>query len=138
MARIAIDIESITSAISRYIGSRAPNLIKSLNTVCLKLYSRSCIELLIYEPQKLRDTLLHYNDTTTTKFIIKYLFLQPIIEENSGETPLDRLATLFIDDAERFREELWKILQKRKTQPSNSNKRKQQEQACLHQIHSSN
>lgn len=93
-----------------YIASRAPEFMKALNRACVKYYNKDCIMLLLEEPEKLRNILLKYNDRTTTKFVIKNLFLKPLLEGLDKERLLDDLADSFIEDSDTFKKKLCNIL----------------------------
>ena len=104
-------MERVVESISRHIESRAPDFLKALNKICIKHYSKNCVELFIEEPEKLRDLLLKYNDTPTAKFIIKHLFIQPTVRGAGKENCLETLSQLFIEDTKKFKEELQKTIQ---------------------------
>jgi len=102
----------LVSIVKRYMDSKAPGYFTSLDIFCRKFSGKSCIDLLIDEPDKLRDVLVNKlgNDIYTTYFIIKYLFLRPILIELDRLDVEEELATLFIQNPEKFREKLKQIL----------------------------
>lgn len=97
-------------AIEEHMSLVAPEFLKALNRVCLKSYGSECASLLLEEPARLRDLLLQYNDERTTKFVVKNLFLRPLLKPLGAEDLAERLAEDFIRDASRFRSELRELL----------------------------
>lgn len=106
---------SIAKNIHSYIASRAPEFLKALNRVCIRYYNKDCITLLLEEPEKLRDILLKYNDIATAKFVIKNLFLKPLLEklDRDKEKLLEDLSSNFIEDSEVFKRKLQDVLRYR-------------------------
>jgi hypothetical protein len=101
-----LDRSKLVSIVKRYMDSKAPGYFTSLDIFCRKFSGKSCIDLLIDEPDKLKLG----NDIYTAYFIIKYLFLRPILIELDRLDVEEELATLFIQNPEKFREKLKQIL----------------------------
>jgi hypothetical protein len=106
------DRSRLASIVKRYMDSKAPGYFNSLDISCRKFSSKSCIDLLIDEPDRLRDVLANKlgNNIYTAYFIIKHLFLRPILIKLDRLDVEEELATLFIQNPEKFREKLKQIL----------------------------
>lgn len=100
----------LTEAIARYIELKAPGFLKSLDTTCIKLYRMRCVELFLHDPKKFTNMLLKYNDRDTTKFIIRYLFIQAMLNMTCDEDLMNMLSELLIEDPEAFKREMHKLL----------------------------
>jgi hypothetical protein len=94
------------------VDSHAPGYFNVLDVLCRKLFSRSCVDLLIEEPEKLREILMnkHSNDVHPVYFVVKYLFLRPILIELDRLDAEEELATLFMQNPGKFREKLKQVL----------------------------
>lgn len=99
----------IVQYINDFIVSRAPEFLNTLNKVCKKQFNEDCISLFIDNPDKLREILMMYNDINTTKFVVKNLFLKPLLKKLGKEELLEELANYFINDMEKFKEEIAKL-----------------------------
>lgn len=96
----------IIQDINNYIASRAPEFLNTLNKICNKQYNKDCVTLFVSEPDKLREILMRYNDENTTRFVIKNLFLKPLLKKLGKEEFLDELMNYFINNVEKFKEKL--------------------------------
>jgi hypothetical protein len=99
-------------AIENYIRSRAPGYLEYLDIICKKLLGRGCADLFVDEPDKLRYILVDKlsNDIHTVYFIIKYLFLRPILIKLDKLDVEEELTSLFIQNPEKFKEKLNHVL----------------------------
>jgi hypothetical protein len=105
----------IVLAIKRFIRSRSPGTFELLEGDCRRMFGRSCIDLFLYEPEKLREVLIrrYANDVYSIYFTVKYLFLRPLLIELDRLDVEEEHATLFIRDIDRFRDALRKLLEKK-------------------------
>lgn len=92
--------------------SKMPGFYEIMEINCRRLYGRSCIDLFLDEPGKLRDVLLgrYSSDATSVYFVVKYLFLRPLLVERNRLDLEEELATSFLSDPERFKRVLASIL----------------------------
>jgi len=96
--------------IRSYITSRAYDFLKALDRACRNYYAKDCPALFVDEPEKFRDILLRYNDESTTKFVVKSLFLKPLLDELGKTVLADELAEAFVRDPAEFRKRLASLL----------------------------
>jgi hypothetical protein len=110
--RRLLDRSKLFTAVRSYVDSHAPGYFNVLDVLCRKLFSRSCVDLLIEEPEKLREILMnkHSNDVHPVYFVVKYLFLRPILIELDRLDAEEELATLFMQNPGKFREKLKQVL----------------------------
>ncbi|MEM1645963.1 MAG: hypothetical protein QXL96_08895 [Ignisphaera sp.] len=101
-------MEELAQYIKDFITSRAPEFLSTLNKLCYKQYNKDCITLFISDPEKLRKILMMYNDESITRFVIKNLFLKPLLKKLDKEELLEELANDFIINIEKFKEKLLK------------------------------
>lgn len=100
--------KEIIQNINNYISSRAPEFLNTLNKMCIKHYDKDCATLFVIEPDKLRKILMRYNDENTVRFVIKNLFLKPLLKKLGREELIEELTNYFINDIEKFKEKLMK------------------------------
>ena len=109
---MGLDRKRIYVLVKREMETRVPGYWESLEGWCLKLYRRGCIDLFLDEPEKLRNVLsVRYGgDTLSVYFVIRYLFLRPILVELNKTDVEEELATIFINNVEMFKKRLSEIL----------------------------
>lgn len=107
-----MDRAAIASIIRRSMQSKIPGFYEIMEINCRRLYGKSCTDLFLDEPGKLRDVLLsrYSNDMSSVYFVVKYLFLRPILVERNRLDLEEELATSFLNDPDKFKRVLASIL----------------------------
>jgi hypothetical protein len=107
-----MDRSRVFVVVRRFMESRVPGYFEVVDMHCRKMFGRGCIDLFIEEPEKLREVLMnkYSNDVHPVYFAIKYLFLRPILLELNKLDVEEELATLFLQNPQKFRERLRQIL----------------------------
>ena len=108
-----MDRSRIFSIVKKYILFKVPGYFECIDLFCRKLFGKSCVDLLIDEPEKFREVLvnMYSGDTNSAYFIVKHLFLRPILIELNKLDTEEELATLLLQNTQRFRERLKQILE---------------------------
>lgn len=103
----------IESIVKQSMQSKAPGLYEAMDLRCRILHGKGCVDLLLDEPVKLKDTLLKmYGDSTlSVHFIVKHLLIRPLLTEWGAPGLEEELVTSFLSDPRKFRETLVSLLQ---------------------------
>jgi len=96
--------------IKNHVNSFAPGLFYMFDLFCRRLSGNSCLELLLDNPEALRNLMIEiYNSSSAVETIAK-AFLQPITKISSS-TSVERLIELFMNNPMELRRVLREILQ---------------------------
>ncbi len=98
-----IKLEVLIQYIKRYIRSRAMGLLEILDAIAKKRYSKSTIELLFTEPQRLLDIIAeHYSSREVALFVVSKLFIRPLVIKLNILELEDRLLEALANDPREF------------------------------------
>ena len=86
-----------------HLATIAPGFMKQLNKLCVDSYRVDCVDLLLDDPQKLRDLLLKYNSPKVVEFIIGKLLLKPVLKKIGRENMERILVRAFMENPDNFK-----------------------------------
>jgi len=109
---VFVDRGRVFVVVKRFMQSRVPGYFEVVEAHCRRLFGRSCVDLLLDEPDKLREVLMrkYANDVNPVYFAIKYLFLRPILIEVNKLDIEEELATTLLNNPQQFKERLRQVI----------------------------
>lgn len=97
--------DNIKNAIKKWMSIRIPGLYESLEPICMKVYKKDCLDLLLDEPDKFRELLISvFKDRHFVYLLVRYTIVKPLLDIFKKSELEEVVTSRFFNEPLKFKE----------------------------------